>query len=239
MKHDQYSWLMQARESLLDNWKTYRTRYRSWRRKVDGLVDDLVKKGDTEGAKWLTQTLLRDRMTLDPAEFEITMPTGNGTEIIHIRGCRDQPPAATAEQPPPVPGPDPVRAQLPLPSPATSLEPQAAASVTKKKKKRDQPHSSVPQSSAGGNTEHPVPAPKHPTKATTESRVTTRAQSIRGKRKKNVRDPSRKKIAKRASTKRTRKGPGRPSNSTCTWKFSKPLIFFLSILNFTKSFDWG
>lgn len=212
MKHEQYSWLIQARESLLGNWKAHRARYRSWRRKVDGLVDDLARKGDAEGANWLAQTILRDHMAPDPADFEITMPTGNGTEIIHIRGCREQPPATTAQQLPTVPGLEPTGAQLPLPSPSSALGTNSTSPVAKKK--RGKPHSSVPQPSAATDSGCTVHIPKkHPIKATTESRVITRAQSIQGKHKKTVRDSSRKKIAKRASTKHTKRGPGRPAKS--------------------------
>lgn len=212
MKYDQYVWLMQARDILLGNWELYRARYRSWRRKVDGLVDDLVQKGDTDGANWLTQTLLRDPIISNPAEFELTIPTGNGTEVIHIRGCPDQPPAATAQQSPTVPGPDAVDAQLPLPSLAAAPRPDGASAIAKEK--RGQSHSALPQPSAAPDTEDPIPTTKqHPTKASKEPQVTTRAQSSRGKRKETVQYTSRKKIARHASPQDTKTSPGRPAQS--------------------------
>jgi hypothetical protein len=224
MKHDQYAWLMQARENLLDNWKDYRARYRSWRRKVDGLVDDLAQKGDAEGASWLTQTLLRDPIISNPAEFELTIPTGNGSEVIHVRGCPDQPAAVTAQQPPSVPGLDVVEVQLPLPPPAAALGSDAAAKVVKKK--RGQPQSAIPQSAAE-DAEDPVSEhEQYPTDAITESHVTTRAQSSRTKRKKTTQhaprkktaqQASRKKIARRASPEPKKRSPGRPSKTgACT-----------------------
>ena len=232
MKHDQYAWLMQARENLLGNWKDYRARYRSWRRKVDGLVDDLAQKGDAEGASWLTQTLLRDPIISNPAEFELTIPTGNGSEVIHVRGCPDQPAAVTAQQPPSVPGLDAVEVQLPLPPPAAALGSAAAAKVVKKN--RGQPQSAIPQSAAE-DAEDPVSEhEQNPTDAITESHVTTRAQSSRGKRKKTtqhaprkktVQQASRKKIARRASPEPKKRGPGRPAKSgACTWSRFSQLI---------------
>lgn len=91
VKHERFAWLLDARQRLLGGWENSRQQYREWRQQVDGAVEDLIAKGDTEGAEWLIATLLRDPTVYDPAEFEVTILTGHGKEVFNIKGSPDLP----------------------------------------------------------------------------------------------------------------------------------------------------
>jgi hypothetical protein len=222
MKRVKYSWLLQAHEAMLANWKADKARYQSWRQKVDDLVKELAQKGDFEGANWLTQALLRDHNISSLEDFELSFPAGDGTEVTYIRGRPGQRPVATAEALPAASDFAAAVAQLPsLPSSAAPEKAYGASTVGAENRNQPQTPSPPPgrhPPAVPARTAAPVPKtkqrPSKVTKASKRPQVTTRAVSnlSRGKRKETVQPASRKKTT-HVSPMRKKPAPVRPSQS--------------------------
>ncbi|KAI0905248.1 hypothetical protein F4823DRAFT_146684 [Ustulina deusta] len=96
IRAQRFSWTLEWRQKLLNDWMQYWERYSKWRKDVDGAIS-ILKGSNVEDAYWLMGKLLDNANVYDIANFEIVVPSAFGQEAFRIVGCEDprsKPPAS-------------------------------------------------------------------------------------------------------------------------------------------------
>lgn len=86
IKCKRFEWIKDAREGILKSWGESRVEYRDWLQQVTHEIQQLNDMGDGASAEWLAHTLLREPSILESPHLELTIPTGQGMEVIIFKG---------------------------------------------------------------------------------------------------------------------------------------------------------
>ncbi|KAI0454746.1 hypothetical protein F5B21DRAFT_473999 [Xylaria acuta] len=90
IQDNRFDFFQEIRDQIIKDYKVSRDRSREWRAKVDAVISNLRRSGDEKLADWVIEKLLTKANVYNPAEFELLVPTGVGSETIRIIGDEDQ-----------------------------------------------------------------------------------------------------------------------------------------------------